>query len=907
MRRFVGTCLVLLTATLPARGTAIGEPAFADPRLEVAIREAARAKPGPLTAEALARVRSLDIRNLDIERLDGIEALERLRVLRADGNLISDLGPLAGLTALVRIDMTHNRVEEVTPLAGLTKLRVLKLDGNLIRDIGPVASLPGLTRLTVEGNPIAAAIDLPALYRALREVMLDESAVADVAGLALTKDAATFRLDEGKLYFARPHAAGDDSVTTAALFVGRGTLEMTPPTRVEREQLARFRDGEALSQPFEVLYLRYTDEALRARLAALPTREAPVTARVRRELDYARNYTAGDDALFLEMTEDIASGAPEGLVYAHVGKRRSTSAGYLPKPDFFLFAPRRVEEVRFDTRRPVDGSGYYRQTICQFHRASDYASGKDLADETKAVVEPTHYAGKFDITGDGRMQAEVSLDFTVMAAEAHAVSFSLLPGLEVEGMTRGDRPVSFERRKGSTKVIAFLDPPGFVGTNDRLTLRYAGKVLTREDGTFYAHSSGLWYPRFPGAPKSTFDLTFTSPARYDFIAAGERVSEASTDGKRVTRWVHRSPAVNTSFSIGSFKTFETEAEGVPVSIHMSEGGHREIQRRLARAGVKTGRSMDREIAADVANSVRLFSRLFGPYPYDRLAATEIPYAHGEAFPGFLHLSIATFLQTDDKGEGIAFRAHEVAHQWWGTTLRFKTYRDQWLSEGFAEYSGLWYVQAAMGDNQKFFELLEDWRDRIFSNRKYVLGSGTEAGPIWLGRRTQTAETAGDYGLIIYKKGAWVLHMLRNMFLDPGTLTDRGFAAAMRAFYQKYRDRPASTEDFRRVVEEHYGEDLGWFFDQWVYGTDLPTYRYGHVQSQTIDGRWMVTVRVRQEDVPEAFRMPVPVTVYDAQQTAHRSTMWVEGRESVVELGPFDAEPAGVTLNDFQSVLAKVVR
>jgi hypothetical protein len=370
--------------------------------------------------------------------------------------------------------------------------------------------------------------------------------------------------------------------------------------------------------------------------------------------------------------------------------------------------------------------------------------------------------------------------------------------------------------------------------------------------------------------------------------------------------VHREPVVNTSFNLGSFAEFKPEDAGhIPIAVHMSEGGHAEIIRRLERSGISTGRNMEKEVAGDIANSVRLFSRLFGPYPYKQLVGTEIPWGHGEAFPGFLHLSMSTFLLTDKEGDGIAFRAHEVAHQWWGTTLKFKTYHDQWLSEGFAEYSGLWYVRAAMKDSETFFKLLEDWRDKIFSNRKYVLGSGTEAGPIWQGRRTQTSETAGDYGLIIYKKGAYVLHMLRNMFLDLNTMRDTGFADTMREFFTRYKDRPASTEDFKRIVEKRLGENLDWFFDQWVYGTALPTYRFGYREERTEDGKWRLRCRVRQSDVPESFKMYVPVTVRDVDGAVLRKRIFVDRPEVEFEIGPLESKPAEVTFNDFLSVLALV--
>src|SRR3989442_693763 len=80
------------------------------------------------------------------------------------------------------------------------------------------------------------------------------------------------------------------------------------------------------------------------------------------------------------------------------------------------------------------------------------------------------------------------------------------------------------------------------------------------------------------------------------------------------------------------------------------------------------------------------------------------------------LSWVTFQQTDQQGEDEVFRSHEVAHQWWGIGVDFATYHDQWMSEGFADFSGLWYLQAARKDNEKYFGVLRRWRANIFLHK-----------------------------------------------------------------------------------------------------------------------------------------------------------------------------------------------
>src|SRR5439155_162954 len=126
--------------------------------------------------------------------------------------------------------------------------------------------------------------------------------------------------------------------------------------------------------------------------------------------------------------------------------------------------------------------------------------------------------------------------------------------------------------------------------------------------------------------------------------------------------------------------------------------------------------------------------------------SEIPYFHGQAFPGMIHLSWWTFMGLSREGAEEVFRAHEMAHQWWGIGVEPASYRDAWLSEGFAEFGGLWYMQMILHDNDKYLKRLKQSREEIRRERD-------KAAPIGLGWRA--AESwKGNYQLMTYQKGAW---------------------------------------------------------------------------------------------------------------------------------------------------------
>jgi len=100
-------------------------------------------------------------------------------------------------------------------------------------------------------------------------------------------------------------------------------------------------------------------------------------------------------------------------------------------------------------------------------------------------------------------------------------------------------------------------------------------------------------------------------------------------------------------------------------------------------------------------------------------------------------------------------------------------------------------------------------------------------------------------------------------------------------------------------------DLGWFFDQWVYGNQLPTYRVAWKKEKQQDGMWKVTMRIRQQGVGEKFRMPVPVKIADEDGKAIRLRINVTSATNEVELPPVAFEPEEVVFNDLTSVLCDV--
>jgi hypothetical protein len=464
-----------------------------------------------------------------------------------------------------------------------------------------------------------------------------------------------------------------------------------------------------------------------------------------------------------------------------------------------------------------------------------------------------------------------------------------------------DKQVGFlyEKKEISTSVI--LPEPTRAGKTGKLTFKYAGKAVEQDlYGDFYIKSTTYWYPQYGYLQRATYDLTFRCPRRCKFVSIGKKVEEKVEKDYLVTRWVEDFPIKVASFNYGNFKIYEKSIEGMPpVYVYHLEETHRKT---------RTAYTKSKEnVAADVVNSLNFFQTMYGKYPFSKMAATEIPAYGGQGLPGLLHLSWGTF-----KGEGAfaetrfrneSFRAHEVSHQWWGHIIGWETYHDQWLSEGFAEYSGAWYAQMSMKDNEAFFKELEGWRKDILGKGD-VESEGTKAGPLWLGYRLSSSKSS-DYAALVYEKGAYVLHMLRNMMMDYNTKSDDKFVAMMRDFVQTYYGKEACTEDFKQIVEKHIGEDMSWFFDQWVYGVEIPTYVFSYTTEKTSEGKYVITCDITQENVSQGFKMWVPVLLDFGNDQYAVLQILVNKPHATYQLPKAPLMPKKVIFNPYHAVLCEV--
>ena len=719
--------------------------------------------------------------------------------------------------------------------------------------------------------------------------------------IVLRRDVIEVRLDSGMVYLLTPVAGR----TVGIAFVGAGSVSFVPPLAVEQFNLKRVLGDSAVTGPITAAVFIFTDstEAQLARTLAFGTGLTTATSgAAAAAVDDALEYLvdgrsrSGDPTLI----GGLLNGTTNDYFSAFVQRKRGESL-------LMQFDPTEAEEVLLFRRGKMVGQRT--ETICQFQRAADRDAGVEVVAEQPQPLVVRAYTIDATIDGSYRFSARTSVRVSARQGGVQWARFILYSQLDVDSVvTESGTPLTFFRRDTWSPLWVRFPEPLAPGQEQTFRVVYHGALIgfgsalppgwgqdragmqTVLDSWAFIKETETWYPRYAGTETYDVSLTFRTPKSLKFSSIG-RLVQADTQGNTiVSRWASELPTNSVSFNIGDFEEFAIRDPRIPpVTVHLNAEAHRLISRYIP-----SSRSAQQQVGADVVNSLAFFTNVFGAPLFHQYYATEIPYFHGQAFPGMIHLSWWTFIGWSTDGEDESFRAHEMAHQWWGIGVEPANYRDAWLSEGFAEFAGLWYMQLILRDNVKYFKKLREARVEIRRQRD-------KAVPLGLGYRA-VESWRGNYSLITYQKGAWVLHMLRNMMLDNRTMSEDRFTAMMRDFYTTYRGKRASTLDFQRVVERHFGQPMDWFFQQWVYGTDVPTYTFSWA-AQPDSGGYTVRLRVRQSDVPGYFAMYVPLLIKFEQGEA-LIRMLVRGptSEASIHLG---AQPKTIQMNPLESVLAEV--
>jgi len=711
----------------------------------------------------------------------------------------------------------------------------------------------------------------------------DAGRTAKVENIIIKREGARFDLHHGEIQLLS--RVNDRYI--AFLFTGQGTFRFTPPTKIERAQLRRFYDSDSLDESFNTLMMLFNDSTLAELERKLNFSPGEAEREGEKIIEDILAYLSDKDANYFRspVLKFLLDGSGDPYFYAHFYKNRA-------EPFFFEINPYEYESVRFMHRAELGHIYKYPEIICQ------YPASHEDPGQLNDVIKIGQFEIDSRIADDLEFTGTARLKITSLKNAQEWLYFNIYQKMEIDSVIINDTSVAdFFKPEDMSVFWVNCGKKLTHGEHFSLTIHYhSDEILERDTRSWiYLKSPLYWYPRYALWEPAIYQLSFEYPADYTLVSIGARVDSLRTGDVIKSKWHSKGMATHAVFNMGYFERFPVIRDNLP-AITIYKTGQGLIFRT---------RDIESEIAEDIMRSVAFYKRAYGEIPFDHLYISEIPFGLGMAFPGLLNLSWNTFYQTGIRGYDQIFRAHEVAHQWWGIEVGFDNYHDQWLSEAFAEFSGLEYLKSVSDDDERYMDVIVEITERVISNRKYVLSDGQEAGPIWLGTRTASSRTAGDYSLIIYKKGALVLRMLKYIMNDPETGNDMAFRMMMKDYYKQFRGKRATTSDFISVVSRHMNQDMQWFFEQWIYGTEIPDYEYGYHVLRNQDGRYAVNLRVTQKNVSRSFRMPVPIeiTYEEDDRPPYRGSIIV-GDPLAEKTFILTAEPDELIFNKDYTVLAE---
>jgi len=377
--------------------------------------------------------------------------------------------------------------------------------------------------------------------------------------------------------------------------------------------------------------------------------------------------------------------------------------------------------------------------------------------------------------------------------------------------------------------------------------------------------------------KATSEFIVKAPTHYQVISNGLLLEETNLNSStRLTHWKQSVPVSCWLFVLG-VADFAVQ--------YVGEVFGKSIQTWVYPQDREAGFY---DFAEPTKKVIEFFSGYVGPYVYEKIANVS------STCHGGMETSSAIFynekLITGKRTVSIRnVVIHELAHQWFGNAVTESTWDDVWLSEGFATFFTLLFIENAYGHDEYVSEL-QKAKKMVFDyyskdpNYGIIADRSAEDGPVTLYE-------------ITYQKGAWVLHMLRNL------VGDTAFQKGIRAYYSRFINSNATTTDFLKEMEKASGKDLRQFFDQWLY----------HSENLMLKGNWtynapkkQVTIQIVQaQKANYVFDVPVEIGAYKTGNTTPDiATFRLTKKQSSITIN-VDAKPEKLIVDPRNILLATV--
>ncbi|HEX8060377.1 MAG TPA: M1 family metallopeptidase, partial [Cyclobacteriaceae bacterium] len=373
--------------------------------------------------------------------------------------------------------------------------------------------------------------------------------------------------------------------------------------------------------------------------------------------------------------------------------------------------------------------------------------------------------------------------------------------MKVSSVTSEGKQLSYTHENNAL-VITLPSAPGL---NQKIsyTITYSGKPASGlkiannkyGDRTFFSDNwpdKGRHWLAIVDHPydKAMCEFVVTAPSHYQVVSNGLKIEETDLkDGNRLTHWKQSVPIASWLYVLGVAR-FAVQ--------HVDDFDHKAIETWVYYQDRDKGFY---DFAIPTKDVLGFYSDRIGPFVYEKLANIQSNSVSGgmEAASAILYSEGSVVGDRNQRWRDVVI--HEIAHQWFGNTITEYDWDDVWLSEGFATYFTLLFIEHQYGKDA-FMKGLADAKKRV--------NAFQEKNPDYRIVHDNLSDMEKVTSSHTYQKGAWTLHMLH------GIMGDDNFWKGIRSYYKKYMNSSATTADFRREMEEASGLDLETFFDQWLY-------------------------------------------------------------------------------------------
>ena len=401
-----------------------------------------------------------------------------------------------------------------------------------------------------------------------------------------------------------------------------------------------------------------------------------------------------------------------------------------------------------------------------------------------------------------------------------------------------------------------------------MTLNYSGILYDPSQDSegppvssgFFFSGDSYFYPQMKGA-LVIFEMQVSLPEPWQSVSQGRRFNDSVSEGRRIGSWESSHPAEEIYLIGNKFHIYEVEHNGLPLYAFLLEE-----EEELAERYLQTAKGY-----------IDFYSRLLGPYPYEKFALVENSRQTGYGMPSFTLMGSRIIRFPFILHSSYP---HEILHNWWGNGVFPDMNEGSW-SEGLTAYLAdhLLLELKGKGSGYRFQEMMK-FLNYVNKENDFPLSE--------FGYRDSMASQA-----IGYAKLLMVFHMLRTQ------VGDENFLKSLKRFYATYKYRYAGYEDLRRIFEKVSGQNLIGFFKQWIHRKGAPQISLKHASYVANQGRYDLKVTVKQEN--PAFKLLLPIAIWTAGSPVggiHYVELETNRREFQFQLS---AKPIAVRLDPYNDV------